>query len=101
LKSKSEDILEVYKMKLLQKDEEREAEHECYDREREERTSEMRMRCKEEERCFKHEVEMRKAEAEARHEEMRAEAESRHEEAKAFHEKMLFMMLGKFFSSYL
>ncbi len=38
---------------------------------------------------------LRKAEAEAHHEEMRAEAESHHEEAEAFHEMMLFMMLGK------
>ena len=93
--SKSDDILEVYKLKILQKDEEREAERERYEREREERASEMRMRREEEERRFRHEVELRKAEAEARREEMRAEAESRREEAKAFREMMLFMMLGK------
>jgi hypothetical protein len=45
--------------------------------------------------CFRHEAEMRKAEAEAHREEMRDEAESRHKEAKAFCEIMLFMMLGK------
>jgi hypothetical protein len=95
LKTKSDDILEVYKLKILQKEEEREAEHERYEREREERASETRMRREEEERRFRHEAEMRKAEAEARREEMRAEAESRREEAKAFHEMMLFMMLGK------
>jgi hypothetical protein len=77
--SKSDDILEVYKLKILQKDEEREAEHE-----REERASEMRMCREEEDRRFRHEVELRMAEAEARREEMRAEAESRCKESKAF-----------------
>jgi hypothetical protein len=93
--SKSDDILEVYKLKILQKDEEREAEHEHYEREREEGASEMRMRREEEDRRFRHEVELRKAEAEARHDEMRAEAESRREESKAFCEMMLFIMFGK------
>ncbi len=37
---------------------------------------------------------MRKAEAEARQEEMKAEAESHRKEAKAFHE-MMIMLLGK------
>ncbi len=90
LKSKSNDILDVYKLKILQKDEEREAE-----REREDRAAEMRMRHEEEERRYRHEAEMRKAEAEAHWEEMKAEAESHHEEAKAFCEMMMFMMLGK------
>ncbi len=45
--SKRDDILEVYKLKILQKDEKREAEHECYERDREERAAEMRM-CHEE-----------------------------------------------------
>ncbi len=38
---------------------------------------------------------MRKAEAEARREEMKAEVESHCEEARAFHEMMMIMMLGK------
>jgi hypothetical protein len=95
LKTKSDDILEVHKLKILQKEEEREAERERYEREREEIASEMRMRRKEEERCFRHEAEMRKAEAKALREEVRAEAESCREEAKAFREMMLFMTLGK------
>ncbi len=41
LKSKSNDILEIYALKILQKDEEREAEHECYERGGEERASKM------------------------------------------------------------
>jgi hypothetical protein len=53
------------------------------------------MRREEEERRFRHEAELKKAEAEARREEMKAEAESRREEAKAFREMMIFMMLGK------
>jgi hypothetical protein len=44
----------------------------------------MRMHRKEEERRFRHEVEIRKAEAEARREEMKAEAESRREEQRLF-----------------
>jgi hypothetical protein len=48
LKSKSDNILYVYKLKILQKDEERGAEHES-----EERASKMRMYCKEEERHFR------------------------------------------------
>ncbi len=95
LKNKSDDILEVYKLKMLQKDEEREAKRERYEREREDRAAEMRMRREEEERRFRYEAEIRKAEAEARREEMKAEAESRHEEAKAFREMMLLMMFGK------
>ncbi len=94
-KSKSDDILEVYKLKMLQKDGEREAERERYERDREERAAEKRMHRKEEERRFRHEVEIRKAEAEARRKEMKAEAESRREEAKSFREMMLFMMLGE------
>jgi hypothetical protein len=84
LKSKSDDIMKVYKLKILQKDYEREAEHECYDYEHEERASKMRMCCKEEERHFRHETEMRQAEAAAHHEEMRAEAESCRKEARLF-----------------
>jgi hypothetical protein len=78
--SKSNDILEVYKLKILQKDEEREAKHECYEHECEDRAAEMRMCHEEEERRDRHEAEIRKAEAEAHREEMWAEAESHHEE---------------------
>jgi hypothetical protein len=53
------------------------------------------MRREEEERRFRHEAELSKAEAEARREEMKAEADSRREEAKAFREMMLLMMFGK------
>jgi hypothetical protein len=49
----------------------------------------MRMRREEEERRFRHEVELRKAEAKARHEEMKAEAESHREEARAFREMLM------------
>ncbi len=51
----------------------------------------MRMHHEVEERRFRHEAELRKAEAEACREEMRAEAESHHEEAKAFREMMITM----------
>jgi hypothetical protein len=95
VRNKSDDILEVYKLKILQKEEEREAERERYEREREERAAEMRMRREEEERRFRHEVELRKAEAEARREEMKAEAESRREEARAFRVMLMIMMMGK------
>jgi hypothetical protein len=55
----------------------------------------MRMHREEGERCYKHEAEIRKAEAEACHEEMRAEAERHRRESKAFCKMMLFMMFGK------
>jgi hypothetical protein len=93
-KSKSNNILEVYKLKILQKDEEREAERERYEREHEERASEMRMH-HEEERRFRHESEMRKAEAEAQQAEMKAEAESHRKEGKAFCKMKMIMLLGK------
>ena len=95
LSNKSDEIMEMYKIKMLQREEDRVAERERYERDREERATESRMRREEEERRFRHEAELRKAEAEARCEEMKAEAESRREEAKAFREMMLFMMLGK------
>jgi hypothetical protein len=95
LKNKSNYIPEVCKLKILQKDEEREAEHERYEGEREERACKMRMRCNEEERHFMHDAEMRKVKTEARQEEMKAEVESHPEEAKAFHDMMMIMMLGK------
>jgi hypothetical protein len=41
----------------------------------------------------KSEIEMRKAEAEARREEMKAEVESHCEEARAFHEMMMMIMM--------
>jgi hypothetical protein len=43
----------------------------------------------------KSDIEIRKAEAEARQEEMKAEVESHREEAMAFHEMMMIMMVGK------
>ena len=56
MKTKSDDILEVCKLKILQKDEEREAEHERYEREHNERASEMRMHREEEDSRFRYEV---------------------------------------------
>jgi hypothetical protein len=82
-------------LKILQKDEEREAERECYEREREETAAEMRMRREEEERRFRHDVETRKAEAEARWIEMKAEVESCRKEARTFCEMLMIMMMGK------
>jgi hypothetical protein len=46
-------------------------------------------------RSKKSDIEIRKAEAEARQEEMKAEVESHREEAMAFHEMMMIMMVGK------
>jgi hypothetical protein len=82
-------------LKILQNDEEREAKHERYEHEREERAAEMRMCRVEEERCFRQEVEMRKAETEAWREEMKAEVESCYEEARAFCDMLMIIMMGK------
>jgi hypothetical protein len=72
LNNKSDNIMEMYKIKMLQREEDGVAERECYEQDHEERAAEMRMRREEEDMCFSHEAELRKAEVEARREEMKA-----------------------------
>jgi hypothetical protein len=47
-------------------------EHNCYDWEWEERAAEMKMHNEQEERCYTHEAEAHKAQAEAHHPELKA-----------------------------
>jgi hypothetical protein len=91
-KKGKEDLIEIFTMKMLQRETDRADDDVRYKREREERAEEMRLMREEEERRRRHEYQMKQEELAMRREEMKVAAEARREEMKMF---MMMMMQGK------
>ena len=83
----TDDIFELYKLKMLQREEDKDEEREALKREREDRAN----RAEEELKRVRMEQDLRREEEERRYQ---REQEARREDNRAFREMMLMMMFG-------
>jgi len=86
-KGDTDDIFELYKLKMLQREEDRDADREALKREREDKAS----RAEDELKRLRMEQDLRREEEERRYQ---REQEARREDNRAFRELMLMMMFG-------